>query len=451
MSPLLEDSQTSEISTAPAAQSNHTSSSGSASLPTATVSPGSAGSMNTPTFPILTLSTEILVKISEECEDSDLPNMRLVCREFCNSSTKAFGQVYFADLHVLLVEPSLDILVEITAHPIYGRCVKTIVCGTARTIKLVMEYVEEEEEGAPIPTLSPEFERSEGHIAKLVTALNNLKHHGNLEVALGIHSDEAWTKGNGFRLLGGLITYDGYVVKDFDASGTLGSLLEATSATMFPINKKCFRFLEDLELDRIIKNDTIFSSMFSAAGTFNTNTSIRLDFVQGSSSEPSSIMIGISDSNQLDLTNILLAGEIWAFLGSPYWTSSYIRVLKLALDLTKFEHLTLTDMAISTSVFQTVFTDSEGSIKHLKLSNVITSESVPGQGDPTEVLCYLKDQLQLESLTLNKIEITKQMDNGLQSTNISIDHLIKGTKVFDGHTEVQEALEILISRANSWF
>ncbi|THY67142.1 hypothetical protein D6C97_01023 [Aureobasidium pullulans] len=450
MSPLPEDSQISEISTAPAAQSNHTSSSGSASLPTATVSPGSAGFLNTPTFPILTLSTEILVKISEECEDSDLPNMRLVCREFCNSSTKAFGQVYFADLHVLLVEPSLDILVEITAHPIYGRCVKTIVCGTARTIKPVMEY-DEEEGGEPIPTLSPEFERSEGHIAKLVTALNNLKLHGNLEVALGIHSDEVWTKGNGFRLLGGPITYDGYVVKDFDASGTLGSLLEATSATMFPINKKCFRFLEELELDRIIKNDTIFSSMFSAAGTFNTNTSIRLDFVQGSSSEPSSIMIGISDSNQLDLTNILLAGEIWAFLGSPYWTSSYIRILKLALNLTKFEHLTLTDMAISTSVFQTAFTDSEGFIKHLKLSNVITSESVPGEGDPTEVLCYLKDQLQLESLTLNKIEITKQIDNGLQSTNISIDHLIKGTKVFDGHTEVQEALEILISRANSWF
>ncbi|CAD0029066.1 unnamed protein product [Aureobasidium pullulans] len=406
MSPLPEDSQTSEISTAPAAQSNHTSSSGSASLPTATVSPGLAGFLNTPTFPILTLSTEILVKISEECEDSDLPNMRLVCREFCNSSTKAFGQVYFADLHVLLIEPSLDILVEITAHSIYGRCVKTIVCGTARKIKPVMES--DEEEGEPIPTLSPEFERSEGHIAKLVTALNNLKHHGNLEVALGIHSDEAWTKGNGFRLLG------------------------ATSATMFPINKKCFRFLEELELDRIIKNDTIFSSMFSAAGTFNTNTSIRLDFVQGSSSEPSSIMIGISDSNQLDLTNILLAGEIWAFLGSPYWTSSYIRVLKLALDLTKFEHLTLTDMTISTSVFQTVFAKSEGSIKHLKLSNVITSESVPGEGDPTEVLCYLKDQLQLESLTLDRIEITKQIDNGLQSTNISIDHLIEGEKPIVG-------------------
>ncbi|THX28970.1 hypothetical protein D6D12_04505 [Aureobasidium pullulans] len=450
MSPLPRDSQTSEISTAPAAQSNHTSSSGSASLPTATVSPGSAGFLNTPTFPILTLSTEILVKISEECEDSDLPNMRLVCREFCNSSTKAFGQVYFADLHVLLVEPSLDILVEITAHPIYGRCVKTIVCGTARTIKPVMEY-DEEEEGEPIPTLSPEFERSEGHIAKLVTALNNLKHHGNLEVALGIHSDEAWTKGNGFRLLGGPITYDGYAVKDFDASGTLGSLLEATSATMFPINKKCFRFLEELELDRIIKNDTISSSMFSAAGTFNTNTSIRMDFIQGGTSGPSSIMIGISDSNQLDLTNVLLAGEISAVLGSPYYTSSYIRVLKLALDLTKFELLTLTDMTIDTSVFQTVFAKSEGSIKHLKLSNVITSESAPGEGEPTEVLCYLKDQLQLESLTLDKIEITKQIDNGLQSTNISIDHLIEGEKVFDGHTEVQEALETLISRANSWF
>lgn len=108
-------------------------------------------------------------------------------------------------------------------------------------------------------------------------------------------------------------------------------------------------------------------------------------------------------------------------------------------------------MSISTSVFQTVFAQSEGSIKHLKLSDVITSESVPGEGDPTEVLCYLKDQLKLESLTLNKIEITKQIDNGLQSTNISIDHLIEGEKVFDGHTEVQEALEILISRANSWF
>ncbi|TIA15453.1 hypothetical protein D6C81_06340 [Aureobasidium pullulans] len=282
-------------------------------------------------------------------------------------------------------------------------------------------------------------------------ANTKMTEHGNLEVALGIHSDEAWTKGNGFRLLGGPITYDGYAVKDFDASGTLGSLLEATSATMFPINKKCFRFLEELELDRIIKNDTIFSTMFSAAGTFNTNTSIRMDFVQGGTSGPSSIMIGISDSNQLDLTNVLLAGAISAVLGSPYYTSSYIRVLKLALELTEFECLTLTDMTIDTSDFQTVFAKSEGSIKHLKLSNVITSESVPGEGDPTEVLCYLKDQLKLESLTLNKIEITKQIDNGLQSTNISIDHLIEGEKVFDGHTEVQEALEILISRANSWF
>jgi len=318
-----------------------------APLPTTTVSRISAQSAILPTPQILTLATETLVSIAKACEGSDLPNLRLVCRAFRDSSTETFGQVHLANLHVPLMRPSLEILAQITDHPIHSRHVKTIVCGTARTIKPETQYDDDE----PLKSLKPSLRRLEGHIDMLAVALGNLKRHGNQNVALGIHDDGTWREGSGFSRLDSPISQkDPLVRADFDTSGTLRSLLEAASISKFPLNKKCFRFVSDLQ--HIMMNDTVHPSIFSAVGTLDPNTSISLDFLQPKSPSLCSIIIDIGKVNQLDMTSVRLEDQYW--ISTPE-----LGVLRSALNVTQFDRLTLTDMQISSLTFRKVFANSK--------------------------------------------------------------------------------------------
>lgn len=78
----------------------------------------------------LTLPDELLTKISNDVAPEDLPNFRLTCKTLANISAKHFGEKRLAHRRFIFTEYSMKGLVDMTAHPVFGPCVKSIMFGT---------------------------------------------------------------------------------------------------------------------------------------------------------------------------------------------------------------------------------------------------------------------------------------------------------------------------------
>lgn len=79
---------------------------------------------------ILTLPTGILSQIADEVESTDLANLRLACKTFSAITTLPFGRRCLAHRRFVLTEHSLRELVVLTAHPVFGGCVRSVQLAT---------------------------------------------------------------------------------------------------------------------------------------------------------------------------------------------------------------------------------------------------------------------------------------------------------------------------------
>ncbi|THV88112.1 hypothetical protein D6D27_07365 [Aureobasidium pullulans] len=75
---------------------------------------------------LLTLPTEILCGIANHADDEALLNMRLSCKSLCEASARPFGTTYLTNRHHVPSEHSIQALVDIVMHPIFGSYVKSI-------------------------------------------------------------------------------------------------------------------------------------------------------------------------------------------------------------------------------------------------------------------------------------------------------------------------------------
>lgn len=83
---------------------------------------------------MIALPTEILVEIFNLVDGTDLSTARLVCKEFCDAITPRFALVNFTERMHVVSPYSIDALVEITEHPVFGGYVKTVaICSARRT------------------------------------------------------------------------------------------------------------------------------------------------------------------------------------------------------------------------------------------------------------------------------------------------------------------------------
>ncbi|KAG9751392.1 hypothetical protein KCU73_g6345, partial [Aureobasidium melanogenum] len=82
---------------------------------------------------LVDLPTEVIVKIFDHLPNKDLSTVRLVCKELCNAVTPRFAKVYFTERTHVVSSYSIDALIKITEHPIFGDFVKTVaICGARR-------------------------------------------------------------------------------------------------------------------------------------------------------------------------------------------------------------------------------------------------------------------------------------------------------------------------------
>lgn len=75
---------------------------------------------------LLDLPPELLLMIVDATEKPSLANMRLTCRKLQDLTNEAFGVVFFRTRHVIASESSVETLLEIARHAVFGRYVKEI-------------------------------------------------------------------------------------------------------------------------------------------------------------------------------------------------------------------------------------------------------------------------------------------------------------------------------------
>ncbi|TIA38782.1 hypothetical protein D6C83_06432 [Aureobasidium pullulans] len=81
---------------------------------------------STPNQPdIMDLPPEVLVEIFNLIDNKDLPNVRLTCKKLCEAANRPFGFANFTERAHVVSPYSINALVDITEHPIFG----SYVCG----------------------------------------------------------------------------------------------------------------------------------------------------------------------------------------------------------------------------------------------------------------------------------------------------------------------------------
>jgi hypothetical protein len=85
---------------------------------------------------LLELPTEVLVHICKFTEAQELPNLRQVCKKLSDVATRRFAMVNFSETVHVVSPYSIDALVNITEHAVFGDYVQAVAICSARRITI---------------------------------------------------------------------------------------------------------------------------------------------------------------------------------------------------------------------------------------------------------------------------------------------------------------------------
>lgn len=86
---------------------------------------------------LVDLPTEVLVEIFNLVPDKDLLTARLICKKLCDAATPRFAMVNFTQSFHVVSPYSINALVDITEHPVFGKYVKTVGIYSARRTNIL--------------------------------------------------------------------------------------------------------------------------------------------------------------------------------------------------------------------------------------------------------------------------------------------------------------------------
>ncbi|TIA17414.1 hypothetical protein D6C81_05594 [Aureobasidium pullulans] len=157
-------------------------------------SPHNLFSLEQPQMPTaILLPPEIWDLVAATTNSNDLANLRMTNKTMNNAATRQFGLARLTNRRFIISPFSLKGLVELTAHPVLGRCLKSVSVGTYRIsaeFRGCPEGSEDTQYDAAhhAAVTQSRFEKADLHIQLLIEALTNLKAHGN-RVVLGLFDD----------------------------------------------------------------------------------------------------------------------------------------------------------------------------------------------------------------------------------------------------------------------
>jgi hypothetical protein len=396
----------------------------------------------------LTLPDELLTNIVDNVTSEDLPNFRLTCKTLANIAAKLFGEKRLAHRRFIFTDYSLKGLVDMTAHPVFGPCIKSIMFGTDRltnqlevlmaslkskkitdhteAMRILQSYHERWVKLSKF-TESPDLSRM------LVTSLTNLSGYGT-NVSLGIFNNDRRK-----RYYREVLTYGYGSSREFDDLPfakflthnrlTLGTIRSACADAnfhpeFFEFDLNGQEYYDGMEpaLSRLLLRDEEFRSNFDVCireGWTNiliSPTRNLLDFKQRST--------GYEEVTSAEHIRLQLS-----WLGSPMLTAF------IAASIT---HFRMESCSMYSNDFIDLFHDLAETLQVVELIDVAIWGEQNYISSLFPVLHCLRDDLQLQRLVMDNLRATNK-DYGGEPSGITV---VVG-RYWNGQRQIREGLNVL--------
>lgn len=151
--------------------------------PSISATPMAGSAFTRPT--LSTLPIEMLDRIFWLVNDSDLINLRLVCKLLCAVANRPFAISHFSNMRHVMTEHSMKGLLAISAHEIFGAYIKKIILSPARAVLGYSRPADSEDDGVVV---DDSFVKSGRFSDLMQQVLSELKQHSE-SVAIGVHED----------------------------------------------------------------------------------------------------------------------------------------------------------------------------------------------------------------------------------------------------------------------
>ncbi|THX31004.1 hypothetical protein D6D12_03182 [Aureobasidium pullulans] len=198
---------------------------------------------------LLKVPNEIIGLIASVCDPDDLKNLRLTSKFMCRIASPAFGRKAFSRRRFIFTRKSMQGLLNITAQPVFGPCLRVITFGTCRlrdydygedeAIDSSLQYDIHMDDVSQASFQVKELEHKAfvqkgGHIEMLTLALKNLQACSNHGVILGAHDDSlryvVKRRAYGFD-----DAYGKFIPTKFNGVETLDAIFAASGHSQYPI------------------------------------------------------------------------------------------------------------------------------------------------------------------------------------------------------------------------
>ncbi|KAH0379917.1 hypothetical protein KCU92_g7899, partial [Aureobasidium melanogenum] len=137
---------------------------------------------------LLTLPVEIIERVLWLADKPDLLNLRLVSKLICAIANRPFAVRSFRNSHHVITEDSINTLLAVSEHKVFGAYIKTIMLSPARTIIAKWPNINSSVDEDARNAVADSYFRS-GKFKQLIRRVfSNLKQHTD-SIALAIHED----------------------------------------------------------------------------------------------------------------------------------------------------------------------------------------------------------------------------------------------------------------------
>ncbi|THY67147.1 hypothetical protein D6C97_01024 [Aureobasidium pullulans] len=390
---------------------------------------------------ITTLPSEVLGIIVHHCDDGDLGNLRLSCKTLGTAATQPFGRRCLAERRFVFAKYSMQGLVDLTVHPVFSPCVRSLSFGVCR---LEMPKYGSASTDASRQKLSElvdknnDFVHSGTHMLMLVQALQNLKAHGNLQVSLGIFDDtnkdyygEPFYKGYGYDA-----AYATFSPWSCEGRNTLVAVINATIMSNYlPVGLQIKTTADADMLPELLEDPVVYEYLTTSSGSLNPKMDICIDARKG---RDECYLYVATKASRLEVVNHSLGdwGDKWTLSEE----SAYGRFYH-ALKQTAMISVIIKDSYTSMSGFSDSLRGWESSLRHLTLSNLQVHDRLDGNHELASALAffrYIRDNLSLNILEMEQVSIETET----RTREIPI---LQETISWSGRDEIREGLDSIIA------
>lgn len=403
-------------------------------------------------------------------DEEQLPALRLVSKQTCHHLSDIFASVHFAHLHHHLTKPSLQDLIHITNHAMFSTYIKSIQFSTVCTESPSRWYSDF------LLNEGDDFRRYGHHINMLTTALENLKHHGNYKVSLGVFDSLCKNQSSLLRATSKVPTYrailgHGYVKSygvsdvptDADPDGAMFAIRQAATNSEYSLQK--FSMTTSVNLftqARLFVEDNAGLYVDEVSNQFKPNLTIKhvvVDMVpiKGRISiQAPCLTVEVQTSAS---SHLLLQGRTSELDELPSSTSQIaFRVERFLCDLplvftdTRYKKLTLRNLQFNNhGVSWLCSTTKEQAFECLEVSNVdvcIYNDANDLGRSTFTFLNHFKRSGSIEKLKISNFVVDANFyvaHRTSQPLRLATDEIVA-----EGYNQVQTVFDDLIAQISTW-